>query len=138
MCPLGKILAQDLQMAAVTKNIGRRDKPIAPLLSTEKNLNTPNILSAHLMDDGDCDAAIAAAAATVTNVQSLSQEVGSGNEGLGLFGFGFSSSAVTNFWWLKEKQEKKEKTKLLRRAYTRPNTWYRRGDDAGRSECCSR
>ena len=54
------------------------------------------------MDDGDCDAAIAAAAAAVTHVQSLSQEVGSGDEGLGLFGFDLSS-AKTDFWWLEEK-----------------------------------
>ena len=40
------------------------------------------------MDDGDCDAAIAeAAAAAVTHVQSQSQEVGSGDEGLGLLCF---------------------------------------------------
>ena len=40
------------------------------------------------MDGGDCDAAIAAAvAAAVTYVQSLGQEVGSGDEGLGLFRF---------------------------------------------------
>ena len=45
--------------------------------------NTPNT-NAHSMDDGDCDAAIAAAAAAVTHVQSLSQEVDSGDEGLEL------------------------------------------------------
>ena len=33
MCSLGKILAQDFQMAAVTKILMRRDKSIAPLLS---------------------------------------------------------------------------------------------------------
>ena len=38
----------------------------------------------------DCDAEIAKAAAVVTHVQSLSQEVGSGDEGLGLFGFHLS------------------------------------------------
>ena len=37
------------------------------------------------MDDGDCDAAIAACVAAVTHVQSLSQEVGSGDKGLGLY-----------------------------------------------------
>ena len=36
------------------------------------------------MYGGDCDAAIAEAAAAVTHVQSQSQEVGSGDEGLGL------------------------------------------------------
>ena len=35
------------------------------------------------MYGGDCDAAIAEAAAAVTHVQSQSQEVGSGDEGLG-------------------------------------------------------
>ena len=55
----------------------------------------------------DCDAAIAKAAAAVTHVQSLSQEVGSGDEGLGLFGFGLSSAA--GFWWLEEEQEEKSK-----------------------------
>ena len=51
------------------------------------------------MYGGDCDAAIAKAAAAVTHVQSQSQEVGSGDEGLGLFGFDVSS-ADTDFWWL--------------------------------------
>ena len=36
------------------------------------------------MYGGDCDAAIAKAATVVTHVQSQSQEVGSGDEGLGL------------------------------------------------------
>ena len=40
----------------------------------------------------DCDAAIAKAAAAVTYVQSLSQEDGSGDEGLGLLGFDLSSA----------------------------------------------
>ena len=44
-----------------------------------------------------CDAVKAKAAAVVTHVQSLSQEVGSGDEGLGLFGFDLSS-AETDFW----------------------------------------
>ena len=57
---------------------------------------------------GNCDAAIAKAAAAVTHVQSLSQEVGSGDEGLGLFGFDLSS-AETGFWWLAEEQEEVSK-----------------------------
>ena len=32
MCPLGRILAQDFQMAAFTKILGRRDKSVVPLL----------------------------------------------------------------------------------------------------------
>ena len=44
----------------------------------------------HKNAHGDCDAAIAKAAAAVTHVQSLSQEVGSGDEGLGLFDFDLS------------------------------------------------
>ena len=51
------------------------------------------------MYGGDCDAAIAEAAAAVTHVQSQSQEVGSGDEGLGLLCFDLSS-AETDFWWL--------------------------------------
>ena len=39
------------------------------------------------MYGGDCDAAIAEAAAAVTHVQSQSQEVGSGDEGLDLLCF---------------------------------------------------
>ena len=35
MCPLDKILAQDFQMAAFTKILGRRDISVVPLLSTE-------------------------------------------------------------------------------------------------------
>ena len=39
--PLGKILAQDFYIAAVTKILRRRDKSIAPPLSTENCKNTP-------------------------------------------------------------------------------------------------
>ena len=76
--------------------------------------------------------AIAAAAAALTSCteQSLTQEVGSGDEGLGLFRFDLSS-AETGPWWLEgeEEQEKeeKEKPKQTRRAYPRPDympsTW---------------
>ena len=55
------------------------------------------------MYGGDCDAAIAKAAAAVTHVQSQSQEVGSGDEGLGLLCFDMSS-AETDFWWLEDEQ----------------------------------
>ena len=84
----------------------------------------------HKNAHGDCDAAIAKAAAVVTHVQSLSQEVGSGDEGLGLFGFDLSSPE-TGFWWLGGEQEE-DKT----------NTWHRPGDmapeEAGEFECCFR
>ena len=51
------------------------------------------------MDDGDCDAAIPAAdAASVIHVQSLSQEVGSRDEGRGLYGFGLSSAYSDPSW----------------------------------------
>ena len=53
------------------------------------------------MYSGDCDAAIAEAAAAVTYVQSQSQEVGSGDEGLGLLCL---SSAETDFWWLEDER----------------------------------
>ena len=54
----------------------------------------------HKNAHSDCDTVIIAkAAAVVTHVQSLSQEVGSGDEGLGLFGFDLSSTE-TDFWWL--------------------------------------
>ena len=55
------------------------------------------------MYGGACDAAIAKAAAAVTHVQSRSQEVGSGDEGLGVLCFDLSS-AETDFWWLKDEQ----------------------------------
>ena len=101
MCPLDKILAQDFQMAAFTKILGRRDISVVPLLSTE---NCKTLLQhAHSVYGGDCDAAIAEAAAAVTQVQSQSQEVGSGDEGLGLLCFELSS-AETNFWWLEDEQ----------------------------------
>ena len=54
------------------------------------------------MYGGDCDAAIAEPAAAVTHVQSQSQEVGSGDEGLGLLCF--ELSAETDFWWLEGEQ----------------------------------
>ena len=55
------------------------------------------------MYGGDCDAAIAKAAGAVTRVQSQSQEVGSGDEGLRLSCFDLSS-AETDFWWLEDEQ----------------------------------
>ena len=55
------------------------------------------------MCGGDCVAAIAETAAAVTHVQSQSQEVGSGDEGLGLLCSDLSS-AETDFWWLEDEQ----------------------------------
>ena len=55
------------------------------------------------MYGGDCDAAIAKVSAAVTHVQSQSQEVDSGDEGLGLLCFDFSS-AKTDFRWLEDEQ----------------------------------
>ena len=80
MCPLDKILAQDFQMAAFTKILGRQNTSVVPLLSTENCKHSSNTHTAY---GGDCDAATAEAAATVTHVQSQSQEVGSGDEGRG-------------------------------------------------------
>ena len=56
------------------------------------------------MYGGDCEAAIAEAAAAVTHVQSQSQEVGSGDEGLGLLCTIDLSSEETDFWWLEDEQ----------------------------------
>ena len=53
---------------------------------------------------GDCDAPIPKAAAAVTHLQSQSQEVGSGDEGLGLLCFDLSSPEETDFWWLEDEQ----------------------------------
>ena len=78
ICPLGKILAQEFEIAAVTEILGRRNKSIVQLLSTE-NFYTPKI-NVDSMYGGDCDSAITKAAAAVARVQSQSQEVGSGNE----------------------------------------------------------
>ena len=64
------------------------------------------------MYGGDCDAAIAKAAAAVTHVQSQSQEVGSGDEGLGLLCFDLSS-AETDFWWLEDEQSRLRKISIL-------------------------
>ena len=75
---------------------GGRAVETSPLLSSEivKHSWHENTRS---MCCGDCDAAIAEAAAAVTHVQSQSQEVGSGDEGLGLLCFDLSS-AETDFW----------------------------------------
>ena len=75
---------------------GGRAVETSPLLSSEivkhsRHKNTQRMCC------GDCDAAIAEAAAAVTHVQSQSQEVGSGDEGLGLLCFDLSS-AETDFW----------------------------------------
>ena len=51
------------------------------------------------MCSGDCDAAIAEAAAAVTHVQSQSQEVGSGDEGLGLLCFDLYQQKRTFGGW---------------------------------------
>ena len=103
MCSLGKILAQDFQVAAVTKMLMRRDKSIAPLLSLGDKQKTLEQKNAQKNAHGDCDAV----AAVVTH-ESLSQEVGCGDEGLGLFGFNLSS-AETGFWWLGEEQKEESK-----------------------------
>ena len=54
---------------------------------------------------GDCNAGIAKAAAAVTHVQSQSQEVDSGDEGLDWLCFDLSS-AETDFWWLEDEQRR--------------------------------
>ena len=98
MCSLGKIfLAQDFQMAAVgchknldaARQINCAASSLGNFFKNHKHLKHKN---AH----GDCDAAIAKAAAAMTHVQSLSEEAGSGDEGLGLFGFDLSP-AQTGF-----------------------------------------
>ena len=66
----------------------------------------------HKNAHGDCDAAIAKAAAVVTHVRSLSQEVGSGDEGLDLFGFELSS-AETYFWWLGEELRRRNRNQYM-------------------------
>ena len=80
------------------------------------------------MDDGGCDATIAAATAAVAHAQNLSQEVAFADAGLSLFGFDVSS-AKTEFWWLEEEEVEEKRPKLQRRAYTRPeymaSTWGR-------------
>ena len=73
-----------------------------PLLSTE-NCTWYNKNARSMMYGGDCDAAIAKAADAMTHVQSQSQEVGSGDEGLGLLRFNLSS-AETDFWLLEDEQ----------------------------------
>ena len=87
-------------MAAFTKILGRQDKSVVPPLSTENVLEVYQVTS---MYGGECHAAIAKAAAAVTRVQSPSQEVGSGDNGLGLLCFDLSS-AETDFWWPEDEQ----------------------------------
>ena len=87
MCPpdkIPKILAQDFQMAAFTKILGRRDKSVVPLLSTESGKKTllSSNKNAHSMYGGDCDTAIAK---------------------LGLWCFDVAS-AQTDFSWLEDEQ----------------------------------
>ena len=118
MYSFGKISAQDFQMAAITKILMRQENQlrrffpwgISDTVSRKhKTLETQN---AH----GDYDATIAKAAAAVTHVQSLSQEVGSGDERPGLFSF-YLSSVETDFWWLGEEQSSRN-----RNQYT-ASTW---------------
>ena len=85
----------------------------------------------HKNAHGECDAAIAKAAAVVTHVQSLSQEVGSGDEGLGLFGFDLSS-AETGFWWLREEEEESKPIHGIDLGT------YMASEKGGEFECCSR
>ena len=76
----------------------------------------------------DCDAVIAKAAAAVTHVQSLSQEVGSGDEGLSLFGFDSSSEQMAFGGWERRRNRNQYR--------------HRPGDmaskEVGEFECCSR
>ena len=69
-----------------------------PLLSSEIVKHSKQ-KHTHSMSGGDCDASIAEASAAVTHVQSESQEVGFGDEGLGLLCFDLLS-AESDFWWL--------------------------------------
>ena len=85
-------------------NLDAARKSIVPLLSLGDKQKTLETQNAH----GEYDATIAKAAAAVTHVHSLSQEVRSGDEGLGLFGFDLSS-AETDFWWLGEKQSRRNR-----------------------------
>ena len=84
------------------ENLGAaRQISCCAVLSHEKLSNTNK--NAHSMYGGDCDSAIAKAAAAVTHVQSQSQEVGSGDEGLDLLCFDLSSAEM-DFWWLEDEQ----------------------------------
>ena len=56
------------------------------------------------MYGGDCNAAITKAFTAVTRVQSHSQKVGSGDEGLGLLCLDLSA-AETDFWWLEDDEQ---------------------------------
>ena len=76
----------------------------------------------HKNAHGDCDAVIAKASAVVTHVQSLSQEVGSGDEGLGLFGFDLSS-AETDFRWLGEEQRRGNRNQYMASAWGFRRSW---------------
>ena len=91
------------------ENLDSARKSVAPLLSLGDKQRTLETQNGH----GHYDAAIAEAAAAVTHVQSLSQEVGSGDEGLGLFGFDLSS-AETDFWWLGEEQSRRNRNQHTR------------------------
>ena len=75
---------------------GGRAVETSPLLSSEIVKHSWHE-NTHSMCCGDCDEAIAEAAAAVTHVQSQSQEVGSGDEGLRVLCF-YLSSAETDFW----------------------------------------
>ena len=80
---------------------GGRAVETSPLLSSE--IVEYSKTKTHTACVAVCDAAIAEAAAAVTHVQSQSQEVGFGDEGLGLLCFDLSS-AETDFWWLENEQ----------------------------------
>ena len=74
---------QKISVSSVTIQIPYRHYPYP----TEHKVGKLYNKNAHSMYGGECDAAIAKAAAAVTHVQSHSQEVGSGDEGLGLLCF---------------------------------------------------
>ena len=89
------------------ENLDAARKSIAPLLSLGDKSRKQTLEAQNA--NGDYDAAIAKAAAAVTHVQSLSQGVGSGDEGLGLFGFDLSSAEETDFWWLGEERGRRNR-----------------------------
>ena len=127
MSPLGKILAQHFEMAAVTKILMRQDKSIAPLLSLgdkHKTLETEKRKRRLQCSDSQSCCLKKNQNVAVTHVQSLTPEVGSGDEGLGSFGFDLSS-AEAYFWWLEEEQEEQSKSIW--------STWHRPGDSGCRS-----
>ena len=101
MCPLGKILAQDFEIAAVRKILGWRDKSIVPLLSTKNCKHSKQKRTQHVRRWRWLQCSDSQSCCRCDSCTEPASEVGSGDEGLGLLCASFFRWSFPSRGWLK-------------------------------------